>query len=133
MTAPKSAPPRRPITSHDRDSVSAAMANDLVPATAIQRALLRYPAKTWPLVQDVIVDDQDRIWAGITGGPGEPHQWMAFDMDGARVAQVDLPVNAHLRLVRGSTAYVVETDESDVPQVVVYDLKPSQPLALGRR
>jgi hypothetical protein len=130
---PSYAPSRRPITSHDRDSVSAAMANDMVPAPVLQRALLRYPAKTWPLVQDVIVDDQDRIWAGITGGAGEPHHWMAFDMEGARVAQVDLPVNAQLRLVRGSTAYVVETDENDVPQVVVYDLKPSQPLALDRR
>ena len=46
-------------------------------------------------------------------------------MDGARVAQVDLPVNALLRLVRGNTAYVVKLDENDVPQVVVYDLQPT--------
>ncbi|HEU4562503.1 MAG TPA: hypothetical protein VFS20_32030 [Longimicrobium sp.] len=130
---PSYAPPRRQITGHDRDSVSAALANDWVPTTAIRRALDRYEPTTWPLLQAMLVDDQDRIWTAITGARGEPVHWIAFDMEGERVAQVDLPENTRLRVVRGSRAYAVVVDDDDVPQVVVYDLTPSQPLALGRR
>lgn len=130
---PSYAPPRRPITSRDRDSVSAALGNDWVPATTIRRALDRYPPTTWPLLQEMIVDDRDRIWAAITGARGEPVHWTAFDMEGNRVAQLDLRENTRLRLVRGTRAYAVETDDNDVPQVVVYDLTPSQPLARERR
>jgi hypothetical protein len=79
----------------------------------------------------MVVDDQDRIWVGITGGRGEPNHWVAFDFEGAKVAQVDLPINMHLRLVRGTTAYAAEIDDDDVPQVVVFDLKPAQTLALA--
>ncbi|HEU4562502.1 MAG TPA: hypothetical protein VFS20_32025 [Longimicrobium sp.] len=125
-------PPRRPITARERDSVVAVLADELVPERSVRRALEEHGATTWPLVQDMIVDDRDRVWMGITGGRGEPHHWTAFDLDGARVAQVDLPVNALLRLVRGSTAYVVELDENDVPHVVVYDLTPTSTLAIRR-
>lgn len=129
---PSYSPPRRPITAQERDSVIAGGANELVPAASVRRALDEHGATTWPLVQDMIVDDQDRIWVGITGARGEPNHWVAFDQDGARVAQVDLPVNMRLRVVRGTTAYVAALDENDVPQVVVFDLKPTQTLAMAR-
>jgi hypothetical protein len=129
---PEWSPPRRRITAAERDSVVADLANELVPEASIRRAVEEHGATTWPLVQGMIVDDQDRVWMGITGGRGEPHHWTAFDMRGARVAQVDLPVTARLRLVRGSTAYAVDLDENDVPQVVVYDLKPTPTLASRR-
>lgn len=125
-------PRRRPITAAERDSVVDDLADELVPATSIRRAVDEHGATTWPLVQGMIVDDHDRVWMGITGGRGEPHHWMAFGMDGARVAQLDLPVNARLRLVRGNTAYTVELDDDDVPYVVVYDLKPTPNLASRR-
>jgi hypothetical protein len=130
---PSYAPPRRPITPQERDSVIADAANELVPAASVRRALDEHGATTWPLVQDMIVDDQDRIWVGITGARCEPNHWVAFDQDGARVAQVDLPVNMRLRVVRGTTAYVAALDENDVPQVVVFDLKPTQTLAMAAR
>jgi hypothetical protein len=129
---PTYSPPRRPITRQERDSVIADAANELVPAASVRRALDEHGATTWPLVQDMIVDDQDRIWVGITGARGEPNHWVAFDQDGARVAQVDLPVKMRLRVVRGTTAYVAALDENDVPQVVVFDLKPTPTLAMAR-
>jgi hypothetical protein len=129
---PGYSPPRRPITAQERDSVVAELADELVPEALVRRALDEHGATTWPLVQEMVVDDQDRVWVGITGGRGEPHRWTAFDMNGARVAQVELPVNALLRLVRGSTAYVVELDDNDVPQVVIYDLKPTSTHTIRR-
>lgn len=122
---PAWAPPRRPITPRERDSVVTALSDAMIGPAQVRRALAEHGATTWPLTQDMIVDDHDRVWVGITGSRGEPHHWTAFDLDGARVAQVDLPVNARLRLVRGSSAYGVELDENDVPRVVIYDLKPT--------
>jgi len=130
---PSYSAPRRPIIQRERDSVVAMLSDQLVPAASVRRALDEHGATTWPLVQDMIVDDQDRIWVGITGARGEPNHWMAFDQGGIRVAQVDLPANMLMRVVRGTTAYVSALDENDVPQVVVFDLKPSQTLAMAHR
>lgn len=130
---PRYAPPRRPITRQERDSVVAGLANELVPEAAYRRAIEEHGATTWPLVRGMFVDDRDRVWMGITGLRGEPDHWTAFDLRGERVAQVDLPGNVSLRAVRGNTAYAFETDGNDVPRVVVYDLRPTQTLALNRR
>lgn len=129
---PRWTPPRRPITAAERDSVAAALADAVTPAPVVRRALDGYGAATWPLLREVVVDDRDRVWAGISGGPGEPVRWTAFDQRGARVAQVDLPANALLRAVRGTTAWAAVIDHDDVPAVVTYDLRPAPALAAAR-
>jgi hypothetical protein len=130
---PGFSPPRRLITREERDSVVAAIGDGFVPAAAVRRAIEEHGATTWPLVRGMVVDDQDRVWVGITGMRGEPTHWSAFDLEGRRVARADLPANAALHLVRGTTAYAVVKDGDDVPRVVVYDLRPSTTLALNRR
>ncbi|HET7464424.1 MAG TPA: hypothetical protein VFJ82_24405 [Longimicrobium sp.] len=130
---PAWAPPRRPLTAAERESVAVTTADAVVPAPAIRRALDRYRATTWPLLRELVVDDRDRIWAGINGGPGEPVRWTAFDQRGARVAEVDLPANALLRVVRGTTAWATVFDHDDVPAVVTYDLRPAGRVAAGKR
>jgi len=127
-------PPRRPILQQERDSLVAWLTSGgWTAAPRVWRALDELGVTTWPLIQEVVVDDRDRIWVGITGARGEPNHWTAFDLDGVRVAEVDLPSNVQLRRLRGETAWAVETDENDVPRVVVYDLKPAQTLAMSRR
>jgi hypothetical protein len=122
----------RPVSARERDSVIADLGRG-AGEPVIRRAMDEHDRKTWPLLQDIIVDDQDRIWAGIIGARGEPTHWVAFDMSGDPVARVDLPGTVWLRLVRGNTAYAASIDENDVPRVVVYDLKPSGTLALNGR
>jgi hypothetical protein len=123
---------RRPVTAHERDSAVAQIAG-MFPVAEVRRALAKHDLNTWPLVRDMTVDDdQDRIWASIVGGPGEPDHWVAFDMSGRPVARVDLSNRMRLRMVRGNTAYVAALDDNDVPQVLVYDLKPSGTLAMTR-
>jgi len=129
---PSWAPPRRPITAAERDSVVAALAGHPIPAPSVRRALQRYRAATWPLLRGIVVDDRDRIWAGIGGGPGQPVRWTAFDQRGARVALVDLPANTPLRAVRGTTAWAAVIDEDEAPAVVTYDLRPTRPSVTER-
>ncbi|HET7232142.1 MAG TPA: hypothetical protein VFJ16_19200 [Longimicrobium sp.] len=126
-------PPRRLITAAERDSVVQALSSPGHPPAEIRRVLNAYGGVTWPLLRQMVVDDHDRIWVGINGGRGEPVHWTAFDQRGARVAQVDLPANMLLRVMRGTTAYVAALDENDVPSVLTYDLKPAQALAMRRR
>lgn len=120
---PRWAPPRRPITAAERDSVVAAL-SDGFPAASVRRALAAHGATTWPLLREVLVDDRDRIWAAVTGARGEPVHWTAFDRRGRRVAAVDLPPGVQLRLIRGATAWAAVKDENDVPGVVTYQLAP---------
>jgi len=122
---PRWAPPRRPITAAERDSVVAALSGGGFPAASVRRALAAHGATTWPLLREVLVDDRDRIWAAVTGARGGPVHWTAFDRRGRRVAVVDLPPGVQLRLIRGATAWAVVKDENDVPSVVTYHLEPA--------
>jgi len=123
---------RRPVLGQERDSAIAEVGRGGVEAQ-VRRAMDEHDIRQWPLVQDMIVDDEERIWAAITGERGGPNHWVAFDMDGRAVARMDLPVRTFLRKVHGTTAYATTYDENDVPQVVVFDLKPSGTLALNSR
>jgi hypothetical protein len=117
--------PRR-ITEHDRDSVVQSLSPS-IPTAVVRRAFAEIKSDSWPLFRDMVVDDADRVWLGLLGGPGEPVHWTAFDQTGAQVASMDLPENVSLRVVRGRMAYGVELDEDDVPRVVVYELRPIRP------
>lgn len=128
------APPRRPILRRERDSLVAFFTSGgFPPEASVRRALDELGATTWPLLQGMVVDDHDRIWAGVTGARGRPTRWSAFGLDGGRVAEVELPANVEIRRIRGETVYAVATDENDVPQLVIYRLEPAGTLAMSPR
>jgi hypothetical protein len=80
--------------------------------------------QTWPLIQDMLVDDQSRVWIQpVTQSPNA--DWLAFDSGGAQVAALTLPRGVRPRLIRGDRMYGVSKDSLDVESVVVYRLEPS--------
>ncbi|HST58767.1 MAG TPA: hypothetical protein VLK84_08770 [Longimicrobium sp.] len=80
--------------------------------------------QTWPLVQDMLVDDQSRIWIlPVTHAPQV--NWLAFDARGKQLASVQLPRSVRPRLIRGDRMYAVSRDSLDVESLVVYRLAPS--------
>ena len=80
--------------------------------------------QTWPLVQDMLVDDQSRVWIQpVTQGADA--SWLAFDSGGAQVAALTLPRGVRPRLIRGNRMYGISKDSLDVESVVVYRLEPS--------
>lgn len=119
-------PAPRPVTAAERDSLIAAYSPDGQRAPAIRRALDRLNHRTWPLVQDFILDDRDRIWYAAVPQRGDTiNSWVALDARGNAVERLTLPVNATPHVIRGARAYVSETDSLDVPRVVIYDLQPA--------
>lgn len=91
----------------------------------LQRALREAAPERWPAFRNVVVDDTGHLWVGLLAPAGEPTRWTAFDEQGNARCVAPLPPNVDLRLVRGGRAYAVETDEMDVPRVVVYRVPPA--------
>lgn len=114
---------RLPIASTTIDSLSERNADAGFTRRSLEEAF-RGRWQTWPLVQDMLVDDQSRIWLQpVTHGPEA--NWLAFDTKGRQLATLRLPRSVRPRLIRGDRMYAVSTDSLDVETLVVYRLAPS--------
>jgi hypothetical protein len=115
--------PRLPLATSTIDSASAASVTTGISKRTLDEAIsARW--KTWPLVQDMIVDDQSRIWIlPVTHAPQV--SWIAFDSRGRRLATLQLPRSVRPRLIRGDRLYAVSRDSLDVETLAVYRLQPS--------
>lgn len=114
---------RLPIQSSALDSIS-----ELSVAPGFSKAVLRDAFQsrwqTWPLVKDMLVDDQSRIWI-LPVSHAPQVSWLAFDARGRELATVQLPRSVRPRLIRGDRMYAVSRDSLDVESLVVYRLAPS--------
>lgn len=115
--------PRLPLAASTIDSTAAA--NE---ATGITRRMLseafRSRWQTWPLVADMLVDDQSRIWL-LPVDHAPRVSWYAFDARGRELARLQLPRSVRPRLIRGDRLYAVSRDSLDVETLAVYRLAPS--------
>lgn len=114
---------RIPLAASTIDSVARANAAAGLTVKALSDAF-RSRWKTWPLVQDMIVDDQSRIWI-LPVSHSPQVSWLAFDARGRQLATVQLPRSVRPRLIRGDRMYAVSRDSLDVESLVVYRLAPS--------
>jgi hypothetical protein len=115
--------PRLPIAAATIDTLSEQSAGAEFTRRSLEEAF-RGRWQTWPLVQDMLVDDQSRIWLQpFTQAPEA--SWLAFDTKGRQLATLRLPRSVRPRLIRGDRMYAVSTDSLDVETLVVYRLTPS--------
>ena len=115
--------PRLPIAPTTIDSLAERNAQGGFTRRTLERAFSQR-WQTWPLVQDMLIDDQSRIWIQpVTQGPQA--SWLAFDEQGRQLATLQLPRNTRPRLIRGDRMYAVNVDSLDVESLVVYRLTPS--------
>lgn len=116
---PSALPPREPISSREYDSIAATFGD----AALVRRArpLVQQRWRTWPLMEDLLVDDRGGVW--IKPARQGRNQWLHHDSAGAFVGSLELPANAMPRVITGGRVYCVVKDELDVPQVVIYALE----------
>lgn len=114
---------RLPVSDATIDSIAERSASQGLSRRMIAEAF-RSRWKTWPLVEDMLVDDQSRIWIKPVTHDSVG-DWFAFTPRGQRVASFRLPRSVTLRLIRGDRLYGVSKDSLDVESVVVYRLTPS--------
>jgi hypothetical protein len=115
--------PRLPIATSTLDSIAELSASPGFAKHTLREAFSsRW--QTWPLVQDMLVDDQSRIWI-LPVSHAPQVSWHAFDAGGKQLARLQLPRTVHPRLIRGDRMYAVSRDSLDVESLVVYRLAPS--------
>lgn len=114
---------RLPLSDPTIDSVARRSASGGLTHKMLSDAL-RSRWKTWPLVDDMLVDDQSRIWIKPVTHDSVG-DWYGFTPRGQRVASFQLPSAVTPRLIRGDRLYGVSRDSLDVESVVVYRLTPS--------
>lgn len=115
--------PRLPLGASTIDSVARANAATGITPRMLSEAF-RSRWQTWPLVQDMLVDDQSRIWI-LPVSHAPQVSWHAFDARGKQLARLQLPRSVRPRLIRGDRMYAVSRDSLDVETLVVYHLAPA--------
>lgn len=105
------------------DSAAALNAGEGLTSRMLSEAF-RSRWQTWPLVEQMLVDDQSRVWIKPVTHDSIG-DWFAFTAKGERVASFRLPQTVVPRLIRGDRLYGVSRDSLDVESVVVYRLTPS--------
>lgn len=119
---PRALPSRQPVTAREYDSVAATFGDASIAKRA--RPLVQARWRTWPLLDDLLVDDGGGVWIKPAQRQGE-NRWLHHDAAGAFVGSLELPANVRPRLISRDRVYCVVKDDLDVPQVVVYALHPA--------
>lgn len=76
----------------------------------------------WPPLADVVVDEHDGVWLGLTGAGGQPDRWVWCDVDGVVRGTVRFPADMRLAAVRANHLYTIGSDENQVPSVYAFRL-----------
>jgi hypothetical protein len=80
--------------------------------------------QTWPVVKDMLLDDQGRVWVSLNSGAGKQVRWLALEASGRRMGWATLPRNVSLLRITGQSAYAVSVDETDSPRVIIFRVVP---------
>lgn len=76
---------------------------------------------TRPAFDQLLVDDQGRLWIDVTGELSDrTTPWRIVDFETKTVRQAELPKNVSIESIREGKIYGVQTDEYGVDEVVVF-------------
>jgi hypothetical protein len=78
----------------------------------------------WPALNDLLVDDKNRIWVSTIADNQEEYEWWILDaLDGTLLARFYWPVDKSIEEVRNGKIYVRETEnETGLEKIVRYDI-----------
>jgi hypothetical protein len=74
---------------------------------AMRRAVTAAAPSHWPAISQLIVDDDDQLWIGLTTPRGEPTRWVVASQSGEIIGQAELPEDLQLYVVREGSAFGV--------------------------
>jgi 6-bladed beta-propeller len=115
--------PRLELSDATVDSIAQANTSPGITARMLSQAF-RSRWRTWPLVDDMLIDDRSRVWIKpVTHDTVS--DWLAFDARGTQVAALRLPATDRPRVIRGDRLYAITRDSLDVESLVVYRLAPA--------
>ncbi len=74
---------------------------------------------TWPALNSMIVDDENRLWISTIVDDDEVYEWWLLDEDGELLARYTWPRTSMVNTVKNGTLYARETDEETGLQEIV--------------
>lgn len=92
--------------------------------SVIQNASEEQIPQFWPALNDLLVDDENRIWVSTIIDDGDEYEWCVLEQDGTLLARFHWPVDEPIEVVKNGFAYTRETDqETGLQKVVKYRIK----------
>lgn len=77
----------------------------------------------WPVVTDMLIDDQDQLWVATTVANFEVFEWWVVETSGELIARFDWPRNKPIEYIANGNIFTKETDEeSGLQQIVRYKI-----------
>jgi hypothetical protein len=79
---------------------------------------------TWPVLNDFIVDDENRLWVSTIVKDFDIYEWWVLDDTGELITKFEWPRNEPIEVVNNGYIYTRETDEeTGLQQVVRYRIE----------
>jgi len=95
---------------YDSDEYRAAVRNTGIP-------------ETWPAAHSVVLDDENYIWVSTIIDDGE-FEWWILNSRGEMISKFQWPNSKEIRVVKNSSAFVLETEpDSGLQKVVKYQFQ----------
>jgi hypothetical protein len=79
---------------------------------------------TWPALEDILVDDKNRLWVATIIEDLDSHEWWVVDESGELITKFEWPRDEPIELVKNGYAYTRQTEkETGLQQVVMYRIE----------
>lgn len=74
---------------------------------------------TWPALEDILVDDRNRLWVAAIIDDLDLHEWWVTDESGRLITQFEWPRDEPIEVVKNGYAYTRQTDKDTGLQAIV--------------
>ncbi len=76
---------------------------------------------TWPVLTDMKIDDEDRLWIATTVEDMTVYQWWVLNLNGQLIARFTWPRDRQIEEIKDGYLYVRETEEeTEIQEIVRY-------------
>lgn len=79
---------------------------------------------TWPALNDLLVDDENRLWVSTIVEDFDVYEWWVLDQSGELLIKFEWPRDEPIEVVKNGMMYTRQTDEeTDLQQVLRYGIE----------
>lgn len=94
-----------------------------IPEYALQSMPHLDMPETWPAIDDMVIDDQNRLWIATIVEDFDVYEWWVTDDEGQLLAQFRWPRNRTVEVVQNGKLYALEENpETGIREVVRYGI-----------
>jgi len=78
---------------------------------------------TWPALNDMLIDDENRLWISTIVEDDEIYEWWVLKDTGELLARFDWPRNKEIKVVKNGKLYTEETDKNGLARIGRYSIE----------